>query len=127
VDVWRGNFLYRFPDAVTWRYNLIFGIDWLEDHNPMSVHWAQKWMEFDDHSKRIYIPRGLSQIQYCSSINNLQLEALLRRDAVDQLLELQVVTDDKMSEVPNVIIDLIKKFGSTSPKVYLQREALIPG
>jgi hypothetical protein len=27
-------------------YDVILGMDWLETHSPMEVHWADKWLQF---------------------------------------------------------------------------------
>jgi hypothetical protein len=27
-------------------YEIILGMDWLEYHSPMKVHWADKWIQF---------------------------------------------------------------------------------
>lgn len=28
-------------------YDIILGIDWLEQHSPMEVHWKLKWLSLD--------------------------------------------------------------------------------
>lgn len=32
---------------------MILGMEWLESHNPMYVHWAKKWMKFDYNQSQV--------------------------------------------------------------------------
>jgi hypothetical protein len=34
-------------------YDVILGMDWLEAHNPMKIHWVEKWLEFHSHGQEV--------------------------------------------------------------------------
>jgi hypothetical protein len=34
-------------------YDMILGMEWLESHNPMYVHWVKKWMKFDYNQSQV--------------------------------------------------------------------------
>jgi hypothetical protein len=36
-------------------YDMILGIDWLEQHSPMHVHWKQKWMSIPHHGSQAFL------------------------------------------------------------------------
>jgi hypothetical protein len=38
-------------------YDVIIGMDWLESHNPMQVHWKLKWMEVPYQGQQIQLQR----------------------------------------------------------------------
>lgn len=44
-------------------YDLIPGMDWLEHHSPMSIHWGHKWLEFGYKGKRVKL-QGVLPIGY---------------------------------------------------------------
>jgi len=50
-------------------YDMILGMDWLETHSPMKVHWQQKWM---------IIPYQNSSIMLYSSLSDLPEGSLLQ-------------------------------------------------
>ena len=39
-------------------YDAIFGMDWLAQHSPMQVKWAEKWLSFAAHGKTVKIHYG---------------------------------------------------------------------
>jgi len=34
-------------------------MDWLEAHNPMKIHWVEKWLEFHSHGQEVRL-QGLT-------------------------------------------------------------------
>jgi hypothetical protein len=70
-------------------YDMILGMDWLECHSPMDVHWAQKWLEFEYDQRKVRLQGVLPNTQTCNNITCLQLNSLIRQEGVEQLLELQ--------------------------------------
>jgi hypothetical protein len=36
-------------------YDIILGMDWLECHSPVEVHWVEKWLEFDYNHRRVQL------------------------------------------------------------------------
>jgi hypothetical protein len=80
-------------------YDVIIGMDWLEQHSPMKVHWKDKWMEIPYHGQTIVL-RG---------------EAPPPADQV--LLQICFTTDDgpiesNISLLPTEIQSLVSQFSS---------------
>jgi hypothetical protein len=51
-------------------YDLILGMDWLEDHSPMFGHWAHKWMQFDYKGATIRLQGVKPQVLNCIPVTN---------------------------------------------------------
>jgi hypothetical protein len=49
------TFITDFKFIALGGYDMILGMDWIERHCPMSVHWATKRMEFDYDKKRVHL------------------------------------------------------------------------
>jgi hypothetical protein len=80
-------------------YDVIIGMDWLEQHSPMKVHWKDKWLEIPYHGHTIAL-RG---------------EAPPPADQV--LLQICFATDDgpiesSVSLLPEEIQSLVSQFSS---------------
>jgi hypothetical protein len=71
--------------------DMILGMDWLEDHIPMSMHWTNKWMKIEYGNRQMMLQGVLAKVQSCHVVTSFQLESLIRQEAVEQLLELQTV------------------------------------
>lgn len=48
---------------------MILGLDWLESHNPMSIHWAHKWLQ---------IPYKGHQVQLTGILPEIPMESMLQ-------------------------------------------------
>lgn len=42
-------------------FDVILGMDWLEKHSPMQIHWKSKWLQFQYHGSQITL-QGLSPL-----------------------------------------------------------------
>jgi hypothetical protein len=82
---------------------MILGMDWLEDHRPMSVHSAKKWMKIEFGNRQMMLQEVLAKVQSCHVVTSFQLEFLIRQEAVEQLLELQTVQPSQQSGIPELI------------------------
>lgn len=69
-------------------YDLIVGMDWLEQHSPMAIHWGHKWLSFVYKGKQIKLQGVKPKTQSCPLISGTQFESLVRQEAIEQLLEL---------------------------------------
>ena len=47
--VWISGYAFKLPLKILPLrcYDVILGIDWLEQHSPMKVNWKDKWLSFD--------------------------------------------------------------------------------
>lgn len=76
-------------------YDIILGMDWLEQHSPMEVDWANKWMTFEKKGQRVKLQGVKPVVDQCKVISMEQLEGLIKTEAVEQLLELAVCAEEK--------------------------------
>ncbi|CAN6284989.1 unnamed protein product [Urochloa humidicola] len=69
-------------------YDMILGMDWLEAHSPMWVHWRRKHLRFAHMGKRITI-RGVKDCTtHCKKLTVKKLKGLLRKGAVSHVIQL---------------------------------------
>lgn len=91
-------------------YDTILGMEWLEDHSPMRVHWKRKKMRFTHKGTRITI-RGVKGVtKYCTKISAKNLQGLIKNGGLAQLVQLCPMNDDTSSDpVPSPIQELIQQ------------------
>jgi hypothetical protein len=77
-------------------YDMILGLDWLEQFSPMRVHWKQKWMT---------IPYNNSSITLFGSLPELPEGSILQVCVVDVY-----VGESVEANIPSDIQDLIEEF-----------------
>jgi hypothetical protein len=85
-------------------------MDWLEKYYPMSVHWVEKWMEFEYQGKTFHLKGIVPQLQTCHHLSSSQLQGLVRNEAVEQILELREVTENEQLEIPRPVSQLIERY-----------------
>ena len=105
-------------------YDIILGMDWLERHSPMSVHWAEKWLEFEYGQRKVQLQGVQPRIQTCYSLKCGQLDSLIKQEAVEQLLILKNVEKGEVTAelVPKPIQQLIDQY----QHLFLKPEGLPP-
>lgn len=94
-------------------YDIILGIDWLEDFSPMEVHWKDKWMSFMHKGVKVTLQGVEPNLTDCISIAPGQLEQLIRKDELWCILQLYAVQSDDIlhtSGWPEDIDQLISQF-----------------
>ncbi|RLM69686.1 uncharacterized protein C2845_PM17G07550 [Panicum miliaceum] len=94
-------------------YDIILGIDWLEEFSPMEVHWKDKWMSFVHTGAKITLQGIVPDLTDCTSIAAGQLEQLLRKDELWCILQLYAVhsnDNEGTSAWPEDINQLISQF-----------------
>jgi hypothetical protein len=79
-------------------YDVIIGMDWLESHNPMQVHWKLKWME---------VPYQGQQIRLQGEVSDIPTQLLLQVCCLTQ----EAVMDPTVFLLPVEIQSLIDQFG----------------
>jgi hypothetical protein len=69
-------------------YDMVLGMDWLEIHSPMWVHWQRKPMKFSHHGKRITLKGVKDCTAHCKKLTAKKLHGLVRKGAVSQVIQL---------------------------------------
>lgn len=81
-------------------YDLIVGMDWLEAHSPMMVHWSQKWLAIPLHGNYVTL-QGIG--------SSVLLDSMVQ---VCNLLELSDKEQSLLQNLPSPIQALIQRFSS---------------
>lgn len=106
-----GNtFVHDFKILSLSGYDLILGMDWLEKYSPMSIHWGQKWLKFMYKGKPVHLQGVLPNTQSYPTLSCIQFDSLIKQEAIEQLLELQVTLSDQQMEMPTVVTELVNQF-----------------
>jgi hypothetical protein len=72
-------------------------MDWLEQHSPMQVQWAEKWFSFVHHGKTIML-HGLGNSDgLCFHISGDQLYAMQKQDEIWCIIQLYDVEEQQVS------------------------------
>lgn len=84
-------------------YDIVIGMDWLEDYSPMQVHWKQKWMLIPYHGSSVLLQGILPEVH---------------EETVIQLCMVQedVTTSDDFSKLPRDIQALLYQYKSIFDK-----------
>jgi hypothetical protein len=92
-------------------YDLVLGMDWLEYHSPMWIHWKQKIMRITHEGKRISLFGVKPKTKSCLQLSGKQLQGLLQKGNIAQLLQLSPVQEQIMeAPIPEQIQTLIQVY-----------------
>lgn len=69
-------------------YDMILGMEWLEEFSPMWVDWNRKKLRFTYQEKRATLVGVKEQIQQCKSITGKQLKGMIKHGELSQLVQL---------------------------------------
>lgn len=93
-------------------YDIILGMDCLESHSPMEIDWVKKWMAFEHKGYRIKLQGVRPMVTQCNLVTAEQLEGLIKAEAVEQILELSVLSQQHVMKENQVqeLKDLLQEF-----------------
>lgn len=92
-------------------YDVILGMDWLEQHSPMKVDWQAKTLQFNYNQKEICLKGVKANIQNCKTLSATQVQGLVHRSAVRHVVEfcsIELAVED--SDIPAEVSQLLLKF-----------------
>lgn len=91
-------------------YDLVLGMDWLEHHSPMWIHWKRKLLWFTHEGKRISLKGVKDSLSTCPKVKARKLKGLLRKGGVAQLIHLcQTQPSTPQEAIPQVVQQLIQQ------------------
>lgn len=92
-------------------YDIILGMDWLEHHSPMLIHWQRKKLRFTYQGKRINLVGVKENLSDCKSVTSKQLKGMLKTRAVSQVVQLCSIAEESLeTELPPTISVVLKEF-----------------
>lgn len=91
-------------------YDIILGMDWLEQHSPMNIDWVQKWVEFQ-HLKETVRLQGISTaVGHCAEISMEQLSGMAKSGSIMYAVQLSNTKSESQSAVPECIQQIIQEY-----------------
>lgn len=111
--IWSSGFAFKLPLKILplHCYDVILGIDWLDQHSPMEMNWKEKWMSFDYQGSKALLQGILPQVQSCQEITSHELSVLENQDQLWCLLTLQPVhITQAMCASPPEVQQLVDQF-----------------
>ena len=98
-------------------YDIILGMDWLEMHSPMEVHWKLKWMSFLHQNTKITLQGVQPDLTTCPPISSFDVKILQKNDDLWCVLQLYSLNqEDNIQNLPSEIAALVNKFSDLFEK-----------
>lgn len=72
-------------------YDVILGMDWLEAHSPMEIHWAEKWLQFNHFQKPVRLQGILLVTTIGAPVSQHQLQAFGKFDSILYIVQVQAL------------------------------------
>jgi hypothetical protein len=72
-------------------YDMILGVDWLEDQGLMWIDWKQQMMKFKYQDREVTLTGVRDVTSHCPVVSGRGLKGLLRQSAITHLVELSVL------------------------------------
>lgn len=89
-------------------YDMVLGMDWLETHSPMWIHWRRKLLRFSHQGSRISLKGVKDNLSTCPKIKARKVKGLLRKGGLAQLIYLSNNEQHTISdEVPKAVQNLV--------------------
>lgn len=104
------NFKTNFRLLQLGSYDVILGMDWLEQFSPMRIDWAKKWLEFHYQQQLIRLKGLQPKLNHCDSISLHQLTGMVATESVECVLQLQATSESRPSDIPESVQPILKEF-----------------
>lgn len=89
-------------------YDLVLGMDWLESHSPMWIHWKRKRLRFTYKGKRITLKGLKDALSACPKLEVRKLRGLIRKGGIAQVIQLcPLLENSQSSNVPDEVQQLV--------------------
>lgn len=93
-------------------YDIILGMDWLQQHSPMKIDWNQKWLEFNYNQQLIRLMGVAQQTNHCFEISGEQLLGMAKIGAIMYMVQLNENRQGEPTNIQPVVQELIQEFQS---------------
>lgn len=74
-------------------YDVILGMQWLEQLGLMTTHWAEKWFEFEWEGHKCRLQGISSNTSSCEVISEVELQALHQQDVIYYMVHVQAIAE----------------------------------
>ena len=98
-------------------YDVILGMDWLEMHSPMEIHWKHKWMSFLHQTVKITLQGVQPDLTSFHPISSSDVSVLQKKDDLWCILQLYSIHQEYSTlNLPPEISELVTKFSELFEK-----------
>lgn len=104
------NFVNTFRLLSLGGYDVILGMDWLEQFSPMHVDWSNKWMEITVNNQVVKLQGIVSNSGLCTAVSLDQCLGMAKQGALMYLIQLAAVESLTDNAIPPVVQPLIQQF-----------------
>jgi hypothetical protein len=117
-------------------YDMILGMDWLEQFSPMWVHWRKKKMKFNYKASRILLNGVRECTSTCPQLKIKKLKGMLRKGSIQQQVQLSPVAPvnqhhaipEEIQQLVNNNVDLFQEPRELPPQRHADHHIpLLPG
>jgi hypothetical protein len=85
-------------------YDVILGMQWLEQMGLMTTHWAQKWFEFEWQGTKCRLQGICTNTTKCDEISWAELQLLHQQDSIYHLVHVYFTEDESTQKtVPHIV------------------------
>jgi hypothetical protein len=107
-------------------FDMILGVDWLEDHSPTWIHWKKKIMRFPHQGRRIQLAGIRDSQQPCTYISPKKLKGLLKRNATTHIVLDQPVPETHAPQLQSLcVLSLPEDLPTDVQKLLQKYESLL--
>jgi len=93
-------------------YDVILGMDWLETHSPMKLHWVDRWLQFYYQDQLVTLQGIPSEVQLGPLVCHNQLVEFDKTDSILYLVQVQAIAaiDSPDLSIPTDLQQLVDQF-----------------
>lgn len=91
-------------------YDIILGMDWLQQHSPMQIDWIQKWVEFQYQNQLIRLHGIKKQSSTYANISIEQLVGMAKSGAIMYLVKIAETTYEEEFPIPEKIQQVLQSY-----------------
>jgi hypothetical protein len=104
-------------------YDMVLGMDWLEHHSPMWIHWKRKLLRFTHDGKRISLKGIKDSLTSCPKVKARKLKGLLRKGGVAQMIHL---CQTQQTVSPTAIPESVQQLITANDHLFKEPDTLPP-
>lgn len=104
-------------------FDMVLGVDWLEQFSPMWIHWKRKLLQFTHRGKWITLKGIKDCISNCSKVKVRKLRGLIRKGGVAQLVHLCPIMPESP---PTVLSPAVQQILDTNEHLFKEPDTLPP-
>lgn len=91
-------------------YDVILGMDWLEQFSPMQIDWSHKWLEFYQGKQMIKLQGLVPKLDQCEAISIHQLTGMAKTDSIECVVQLIQSEESQKVDIPTEVQPILQEF-----------------